>query len=62
VPWFDAKDIETEKRIAEKLQRTVWEEAPFIPLGLQRPHQAYRRSITGVLKGGPTLFWNVRRV
>jgi peptide/nickel transport system substrate-binding protein len=59
--WFDAKDIETEKRIAEELQRTVWEEAPFIPLGLQRPQQAYRRSITGVLKGGPTLFWNVRR-
>jgi len=25
------------------------------------PPQAYRRSITGVVKGGPALFWGVRR-
>jgi len=59
--WFEATDPAAEKRIAEALQLNVWEEAPFIPLGLQRPQQAYRRSITGVLKGGPSLFWNVRR-
>ena len=59
--WFEAKDAETEKRVARELQMAVWEEAPFVPLGLLRPQQAYRRSITGVVKGGPTLFWNVRR-
>ncbi|MFZ6762615.1 ABC transporter substrate-binding protein [Pseudoroseomonas sp. WGS1072] len=59
--WFEATDPAAEKRIAEALQQAVWEEAPFIPLGLQRPQQAYRRGITGVLKGGPSLFWNVRR-
>jgi len=59
--WFDAADLATEKRIAEDLQRNLWEEAPFIPLGQLRPQQAYRRSITGVIKGGPSLFWNVRR-
>ena len=59
--WFDATDLATEKRIAEDMQRAVWEEAPFVPLGQLRPQQAYRRSITGVIKGGPALFWNVRR-
>ena len=39
----------------------VWEEAPFIPLGLLRPPMAYRHSLTGIVTGGPALFWNVRR-
>lgn len=59
--WFDAPDLATEKRIAEDIQRLVWEEAPFIPLGLLRPPQAYRRSLTDIVTGGPPLFWNVRR-
>ena len=31
------------------------------PLGLLRPPQAYRRSLTNIVTGGPPLFWNVRR-
>ena len=59
--WFDAGDETAAKRIAEDLQRTVWEEAPFVPLGLLRPPMAYRRSLTGIVTGGPPLFWGVRR-
>jgi peptide/nickel transport system substrate-binding protein len=59
--WFDASDIAAEKRIAGELQALVWEEAPFIPLGLLRPPQAYRRSLTNIVTGGPPLFWNVKR-
>ncbi len=59
--WFDAADPAAERRIAEDLQRLVWEEAPFVPLGLLRPAQAYRRGLTGIVTGGPPLFWNVRR-
>lgn len=59
--WFEAPDIEAERRIAREIQMTVWQEVPFIPLGLVLPPQAYRRSITGVVKGGPALFWGVRR-
>jgi peptide/nickel transport system substrate-binding protein len=59
--WFDAADPAAEKRIAEDIQRLVWEEAPFIPLGLLRPPQAYRRSLTSIITGGPPLFWNLRR-
>jgi peptide/nickel transport system substrate-binding protein len=59
--WFEAPDLEAEKRIARDIQLAVWEEVPFVPLGLVLPPQAYRRSITGVVKGGPALFWGVRR-
>jgi len=59
--WFDAPDQAAERKIAEELQALVWEEAPFIPLGLLRPPQAYRRSLTNIVTGGPPLFWNVRR-
>jgi peptide/nickel transport system substrate-binding protein len=34
---------------------------PFIPLGQFLQPTAYRRSVTGVLKGGFALFYNVRR-
>jgi peptide/nickel transport system substrate-binding protein len=60
--WFQAADIEVEKRIAEEIQRVVWQEVPFIPLGQLLPVQAYRRSLTGLLKGSSSLFWGVRRV
>jgi peptide/nickel transport system substrate-binding protein len=60
--WFQTADIEVEKRIAEEIQRVVWQEVPFIPLGQLLPVQAHRRSLTGLLKGSSSLFWGVRRV
>jgi peptide/nickel transport system substrate-binding protein len=59
--WFEAPDIEAERRIAQEIQRVVWQEVPFVPLGQVLPPMAYRRSITGVVKGGPAVFWGVRR-
>jgi peptide/nickel transport system substrate-binding protein len=59
--WFDAPDQASARGIAEEIQRVAWDEVPFIPLGLVRPPQAWRRSITGVVRGGPSLFWGVRR-
>ena len=59
--WFAAADPAEEKRIAEDLQRLMWEELPFVPLGHLRPPQAFRRGLTGLVKGGPALFWGVKR-
>ena len=59
--WFEAADLEAEQRIAQEIQRTVWQEVPFIPLGQVLPQMAYRSSITDVVKGGPAVFWGVRR-
>lgn len=59
--WFNAASPEEERRIAGELQALVWEEAPFIPLGQGRPPQAWRRSLSGHVLGGPALFWGVRK-
>jgi peptide/nickel transport system substrate-binding protein len=59
--WFAAADLAEAKAIAGELQALLWEEAPFVPLGLLRPPQAYRRSLSDVITGGPPLFWGVRR-
>jgi peptide/nickel transport system substrate-binding protein len=59
--WFNTSDPAEERRLAEQLQLLVWEEAPFIPLGQGLPPQAWRRSLSGLVKGGPALFWNLRK-
>jgi peptide/nickel transport system substrate-binding protein len=61
--WFDAPDLETQKRIAVEIQKVVLDEVPYIPLGQFFQPLAHRRSITGVMQPfGIPVFWNVRRV
>ncbi len=60
--WFNAPNLDDEKRIARDMQRLMWQELPFIPLGQVLPMQAFRRNLEGVIRGGPAMFWNVRRV
>jgi peptide/nickel transport system substrate-binding protein len=58
--WFDAADLDAQKRIAREIQTVAFEEVPYLPLGQYFQATAYRRGLTGVLKGLP-LFWNVQR-
>jgi peptide/nickel transport system substrate-binding protein len=58
--WFEATDLEAQKRIAREIQLMAFEEVPYLPLGQYFQATAYRRGLTGVLKGLP-LFWNVQR-
>ena len=58
--WFEAPDLETQQRIAADMQRQAFQDVPYLPLGQYFQATAYRRGITGVLKGLP-LFWNVQR-
>ena len=59
--WFDAPDLATRQAIAREIQQRVWQEVPYIPLGTYYPITAYRRELTGVPKGGWTVF-NLRRM
>lgn len=60
--WFAAPDLARQQQLCRELQLQNWVDVPFIPLGQFLQPTAYRRSITGVLKGGFALFHNVRRV
>jgi peptide/nickel transport system substrate-binding protein len=58
--WLSAGDLADQKRIAEDIQRQVFIDVPYIPLGQILPTWVYRRNITDVLSGY-ALFWNVRK-
>jgi peptide/nickel transport system substrate-binding protein len=58
--WFEAPDMDTQKRLAREIQQVAFQDVPYLPLGQYFQATAYRRGLTGVLKGLP-LFWNVQR-
>ncbi len=58
--WFGAADAGAQKALGEDMQVQAFKDAPYVPLGLFYQPTAYRKTISGVLKGLP-LFWNVQR-
>jgi peptide/nickel transport system substrate-binding protein len=58
--WFDAPNLEAEQRLAREIQAEALREAPYLPLGQYFQATAYRRGLTGMLKGLP-VFWNIQR-
>jgi len=59
--WFEAPDLAAQKQICDDIQRQVFEDVPYIPIGQYFQPTAYRRSLSGILKGAPVMFYNVRR-
>ncbi len=58
--WFDAPDLAAQRGIAERIQRLVMEEAPYLPTGQYFGHTAWRRGIGGAISS-IYVVWNVRR-
>jgi peptide/nickel transport system substrate-binding protein len=59
--WIDATDPEEQKRICREIQLQAFQDVPYIPLGAFFFASAYRRDLTGMLKGSVPMFTNVRR-
>jgi len=58
--WFDAPDLDAQKKLAREIQAEALREAPYLPLGQYFQATAYRRGISGMLRGLP-LFWNIHK-
>jgi len=58
--WLDAPDLGAQQKIARTLQSQAFQDVPYWPTGLFFQATAFRRNISGVLKGF-ALFYNVRR-
>ena len=58
--WLGAGDQAGRKRIAEDIQRQVFSDVPYIPLGQILPTWTYQRTVTGVPHHYAT-FWNVKK-
>ncbi len=58
--WFDAPNLAAQQAATRKIQQAAFDKVPYVPSGQYFQPTAYRKSLTGVLKG-PPLFWNIRR-
>jgi peptide/nickel transport system substrate-binding protein len=58
--WFNAPDLDAQKKIGVEIQTQAFEEVPYYPLGLAQLPTAFRKDITGVPEGF-VIFWNVHR-
>ena len=59
--WMDSTDAAERRRLDAEIQTHAFETVPFIPLGQYLPPAAYRKNLTGVLKGAMPVFWNVAK-
>jgi peptide/nickel transport system substrate-binding protein len=59
--WFDAPNDAAALAATTEMQRIAFQEVPYVPTGMYYQPTAYRRNLTGMLKGQPPLFWNIRR-
>lgn len=58
--WFDAPDLEAQKRISRQIQTQAFEDVPYIPLGQYFVDSAYQKNLVDIRRGIP-LPLNVRR-
>ncbi len=55
-----ATSPEEQKKIAAEIQKEVYDQVIYIPLGQYQAPSAWRKSLTGVLDGPATpVFWNI---
>jgi peptide/nickel transport system substrate-binding protein len=58
--WFQAPDMATQKAIAVQIQEQAFKDVPYLPTGESYQTTAYRKTLSGVLKG-LRLMWNVKK-
>ncbi|MCW3473751.1 ABC transporter substrate-binding protein [Limobrevibacterium gyesilva] len=59
--WFDAPDVAAQRKVCEDIQRAVWEEVPYIPVGQWFNPTAMRSNIQDVVKAPYPIFWGVKK-
>ena len=59
--WMDTTDPAEQKRLDAATQLRAFETVPYIPLGQYLPPAAYRKNLSGLLKGAVPVFWNVTK-
>ena len=60
--WLDTADPSEQKRLCAEMQKQLWTDVPFIPLGEYWQATAYRKDLVDIIPGCFTTFYGVRRV
>jgi peptide/nickel transport system substrate-binding protein len=58
--WYDAPDVEAQKKLSEEMQVEFWKSPPYAPLGMYDQPTAFRSYIQDVHDGWPQ-FYGVRK-
>jgi peptide/nickel transport system substrate-binding protein len=59
--WFEAKTLEEEKAVARALNKAALADVVYAPLGFFLSYQAWRKNVTGIVKGPLPFFWGVNK-
>jgi peptide/nickel transport system substrate-binding protein len=57
--WYEAKTLEEEKATIRRLNRAALEAVVYAPTGFFLEYQAWRRNVSGIVKGPLPFFWGV---
>jgi peptide/nickel transport system substrate-binding protein len=55
--WFDAETLDEEKTVARRLNKVALDHVVYAPLGFFLRYQAWRKNVTGIVKGPLPFFW-----
>lgn len=59
--WLDADGLDAQQRVTELIQRQLWQDVPYVPLGSWTHLTAYRTGLVDIPRGFPA-FYGVRKV
>ncbi len=59
--WFEAPDLDSEKAAMRGLNRAALENVVYVPTGFFLGYQAWRRNVSGVVKGPIPFAWGVSK-
>lgn len=59
--WFEAKDLAEEKAAIDKVNKDAIDFVVYAPTGFFLSYTAWRKNISGIVKGPLPFFWNVSK-
>jgi peptide/nickel transport system substrate-binding protein len=59
--WYEAKTLDEEKASISRLNKVACEEVVYAPTGFFLQYQAWRRNVSGIVKGPLPFFWGVSK-
>jgi peptide/nickel transport system substrate-binding protein len=59
--WYDAKTLDEEKAAIRRLNKAALDSVVYAPTGFFLAYQAWRKNVSGVVKGPLPFFWGVAK-
>ncbi len=60
--WYDAPDLQAERRAAEQVQLRFLDNPPALPLGHYYPASAHRAALSDLVPAPWAIFWGAKKV